>query len=155
VERAGDTFLAAAGLADEEHRHVGSGRALDLREEAAHHVAAAAQARERLPGGERELERLPVGHHDPGVAEDQRGSRRNDPSAQTEISDHRAVGGLEIDDLDALRHASKLEVVARHRAIGEDEIVPARAADREALFAVRVGAEIGSREDGGGDSGDA
>src|SRR5439155_9815170 len=67
VQRLGDALLAGAGLALDQHRRIGRGHALELREQLAHLRARADQRSERLAIGADEL-RLPIVNVDAQLA---------------------------------------------------------------------------------------
>jgi hypothetical protein len=132
VEGAGDQLLAGAGLAADEHAHVGGGDALEHGVDLAHGGAAAEQAPKwsRPESGtwtsssaRKAIAVLPsrIGHAglDPGLLD-------------ADAVDEAAVGAAEVAQEHAGGADEELGVQAGDRGVGEDEVVDGAAADGEA-----------------------
>ena len=131
VERACDQLLAGAGLAHEQHRRVGLRGAADPRHQAAHHGRAASQAGPLVVLVELDGDAAAVADAERGVPDAEDGARTDDAALDAGSVEERSVGGAVIREEHAVVPALELEVIARDRRVGEDEIVAVRGTDRE------------------------
>ncbi len=133
VKRPGDELLAGPRLADDQGRDLAARRLLDLGHELTHRPGPSAQIPQLVPREELHGGALSIGHPDTRVPEGEGGARRDRAARDPDVVDDGAVGRAVVDHLHASGGRLELHVIARHRGIGQDQVVVLRGPDHEGL----------------------
>jgi hypothetical protein len=148
VEGAGHQLLAGAGLAADEHAHLGGGDALEHGVDLAHGRAAAEHGAEVVAAGQRDVDLVLGEEGDRGLAEHERHAGLDPRLLDADAVDEGAVGALEVAQEHAVGAEQELGVQAADRAVGQDEVVDGAAADGQAgPGGLDLGALVGAVDD--------